>query len=135
MESSTPIRIAIVGAGPAGFYAADRLLKADAGISVDLIDRLATPWGLVRAGVAPDHPNIKAVSRVYDKTAALAGFQFHGHVDVGAEITHEELLAHHHAVIYAYGAARDRTLGIPGEDLPGSYAATDFVGTKSGLEM
>src|SRR6059036_3770713 len=98
----TAARVAIVGAGPAGFYAADRLLKA--GVEVELLDRLATPWGLVRAGVAPDHPNIKAVTRVYEKTAGLAGFRFHGHVDVGTDVTHEDLLAHHHAVIYAHGA-------------------------------
>jgi len=90
------VRVGVVGAGPAGFYAAERLLKA--GLRVELLDRLATPWGLVRAGVAPDHPNIKAVSRVYEKTATLAGFRFHGHVDVGVDISHEELLARHHAV-------------------------------------
>jgi ferredoxin--NADP+ reductase len=124
------IRVAIVGAGPAGFYAADRLLKA--GVQVELLDRLATPWGLVRAGVAPDHPKIKSVTRVYEKTAALEGFRFHGHVEVGADVSHEELLAHHHAVIYSYGASRDRRLGIPGEDLPGSHAATDFVAWYNG---
>jgi len=124
------VRVAVVGAGPAGFYAAERLLKA--GLRVELLDRLATPWGLVRAGVAPDHPNIKAVSRVYEKTATLAGFRFHGHVDVGVDISHEELLARHHAVIYAYGASRDRRLGVPGEDLPGSHAATDFVAWYNG---
>jgi ferredoxin--NADP+ reductase len=127
------VRIAVVGAGPAGFYAADKLLKApDHEIEVDLFDRLPTPWGLVRAGVAPDHPNIKAVTRVYEKTAALEGFRFHGNVDVGTELTHEDLARHFHAVIYTVGASGDRQLGIPGEDLPGSVSATDFVAWYNG---
>jgi ferredoxin--NADP+ reductase len=125
--------VAIVGAGPAGFYAADKLLRTpDLEVEVELFDRLPTPWGLVRAGVAPDHPNIKAVSRVYEKTAALPGFRFHGNVEVGTQISHEELLAHHHAVIYAVGAAGDRRLGIPGEDLAGSHGATEFVAWYNG---
>src|SRR5580692_10166050 len=127
------IRVAIVGAGPAGFYAADRLLRStDVDVRVELIDRLPTPWGLVRAGVAPDHPNIKAVSRVYEKTAALEGFHFHGNVEVGTRITHADLLEHHHAVIYAHGASQDRRLGIPGEELPGVVGATDFVNWYNG---
>jgi ferredoxin--NADP+ reductase len=126
------IRVAIVGAGPAGFYAADRLLRSGQDVTVELLDRLPTPWGLVRAGVAPDHPNIKAVSRVYEKTAALEGFHFHGNVEVGKEITHADLLAHHHAVIYAHGASNDRRLGIPGEELPGVVGATDFVSWYNG---
>src|SRR4051794_395798 len=125
------LRVAIVGAGPAGFYAAGSLLK-EANAEVELFDRLPTPFGLVRAGVAPDHPEIKSVSRVYEKTAALPGFRFHGNVEVGRDVRHEDLAAHHHAVIYAYGAARDWTLGIPGEDLPGSHAATDFVAWYNG---
>jgi ferredoxin--NADP+ reductase len=126
-------RVAIVGAGPAGFYAADRLLRSGPeGVSVDLIDRLPTPWGLVRAGVAPDHPNIKAVTRVYEKTAALPGFHFHGNIEVGRDVSHAELLAHHHAVIYAHGASSDRRLGIDGEDLPGVVGATEFVSWYNG---
>src|SRR4051794_9418193 len=125
------LRVAIVGAGPAGFYAAGSLLK-EANAEVELFDRLPTPWGLVRAGVAPDHPEIKSVSRVYERTASLPGFRFHGNVDVGRDITHEELMAHHHAVIYAHGAAGDRRLGIAGEDLPGSHAATEFVAWYNG---
>jgi ferredoxin--NADP+ reductase len=125
--------VAIIGAGPAGFYAAERLLKhPDNAVAVEMFDRLPTPWGLVRAGVAPDHPKIKSVSRVYEKTAALPGFRFHGHVAVGSDITHDELLAHHHAVIYSYGAAQDRRLGIPGEDLAGSVPATEFVAWYNG---
>jgi ferredoxin--NADP+ reductase len=128
-----PLRVAIVGSGPAGFYAAEKLLKA-AGMSVEveMFERLTTPWGLVRAGVAPDHPNIKAVSRVYEKTAALPGFHFHGNVEVGVHVSHDELANHHHAVLYAIGSPTDRRLGIPGEDLPGSHAATEFVAWYNG---
>jgi ferredoxin--NADP+ reductase len=127
------VRIAIVGSGPAGFYAAERLLKAD-GIDaeVEMFDRLPTPWGLVRAGVAPDHPNIKAVSRVYEKTASLSGFRFHGNIEIGTDLSHEELAAHHHAVLYAIGSPTDRRLGIPGEELSGSHAATEFVAWYNG---
>jgi ferredoxin--NADP+ reductase len=101
-------------------------------VAIDMFDRLATPWGLVRAGVAPDHPNIKSVSRVYEKTAGRPGFRFHGNVEVGADVTHEELASAYHAVLYAVGAATDRRLGIPGEDLPGSHAATEFVAWYNG---
>jgi ferredoxin--NADP+ reductase len=126
-------RVAVVGAGPAGFYATDRLLKSvDHRFEVDLFDRLPTPWGLVRAGVAPDHPNIKVVSRVFEKTAALPGFRYRGNVEVGRDIQHAELAAHYHAVTYTTGASVDRRLGIPGEDLPGSEAATDFVAWYNG---
>jgi ferredoxin--NADP+ reductase len=132
-SEQNPLRVAIVGSGPAGFYAAGQLLNAkDLNVQVEMFDRLATPWGLVRAGVAPDHPNIKAVSRVYEKTAKKDGFRFHGNVEVGVDVTHEELAAHHHAVLYATGSPTDRRLGIPGEDLPGSHAATDFVGWYNG---
>jgi ferredoxin--NADP+ reductase len=128
-----PLRVAIVGSGPAGFYAAGQLLSAkDLTVEVEMFDRLATPWGLVRAGVAPDHPNIKAVSRVYEKTAKKEGFRFHGNVEVGKDVSHDELSAHHHAVLYATGSPTDRRLGIPGEDLPGSHAATEFVAWYNG---
>jgi ferredoxin/flavodoxin---NADP+ reductase len=128
-----PLRVAVVGSGPAGFYAAERLLKADGlTVEVEMFERLPTPWGLVRAGVAPDHPNIKAVTRVYEKTSKLPGFRFHGNVDVGRHVSHEELLGHHHAVLYASGSPTDRRLGIPGEDLPGSHAATEFVAWYNG---
>jgi ferredoxin--NADP+ reductase len=128
-----PLRVAIVGSGPAGFYAAGQLLTAkELHVEVEMFDKLATPWGLVRAGVAPDHPNIKAVTRVYEKTAKREGFRFHGNVEVGKDVSHEELAAHHHAVLYATGSPTDRRLGIPGEDLPGSHAATDFVGWYNG---
>jgi ferredoxin--NADP+ reductase len=128
-----PLRVAIVGSGPAGFYAAGQLLSAaDLTVEVEMFDRLATPWGLVRAGVAPDHPKIKSVTRVYEKTARKEGFRFHGNVEIGTDVRHEELAAAYHAVLYAVGAATDRKLGIPGEDLPGSHAATEFVAWYNG---
>src|SRR5688500_7863795 len=123
-----PQRVAIVGSGPAGFYAAEHLLRQeDHTVEVDVFDRLPTPFGLVRAGVAPDHPKIKSVIRVYEKTAANPDFRFFGNVLVGEDVTHEELAERYHAVIYAVGAQTDRQMGIPGEDLPGSWAATEFV--------
>lgn len=123
-----PLRVAIVGSGPAGFYAAEHLLKQEEhSVEVDMFDRLPTPYGLVRAGVAPDHPKIKSVIRMYEKTATREGFRYFGNVDVGAEVTVADLAERYHAVIYAYGTATDRHLGIPGEDLPGSHAATEFV--------
>lgn len=118
-------RIAIVGAGPAGFYAAEQLLKE--GLEVDLYDALPTPFGLVRAGVAPDHPKIKSVTRAYSKTARKEGFRFFGGVSLGDHVTRAELLERYHGVIYAFGSATDNRLGIPGEDLEGSHAATEFV--------
>jgi ferredoxin--NADP+ reductase len=128
-----PLRVAIVGAGPAGFYAAGQLLgQGEPPVRVDLFDRLPTPHGLVRAGVAPDHPKIKSVTRVYEKTAALPGFRFLGGVEVGRDLTHEELAAHYHAVMYAIGTAGDKRLGIPGEELPGSHGAAEFVAWYNG---
>jgi ferredoxin/flavodoxin---NADP+ reductase len=123
-----PLRVAIVGSGPAGFYAAEQLLRRDeVEVEVDMFDRLPTPFGLVRAGVAPDHPKIKSVIRVYEKTAARPGFRFFGNVEVGRDVTADELAERYHAVVHAYGSATDRHLSIPGEDLPGSHAATEFV--------
>ena len=131
-----PLRVAIVGSGPAGFYAAGHLLKSkshpDLCVQVDMFDRLPTPWGLVRAGVAPDHPNIKAVSRVYEKTADHPEFRFYGNVELGRDLSHDDLTDRYHAVIYAVGAQTDRRMGIPGEDLPGSWAATEFVAWYNG---
>ncbi len=125
---ANPLRVAIVGSGPAGFYAAEHLLKReDVAVEVDMFDRLPTPFGLVRAGVAPDHPKIKSVIRVYEKTAARDGFQFFGNVEIGRDVTVAELEQRYHAIVSAYGTATDRRLGIPGEDLPGSHAATEFV--------
>ena len=128
-----PLRVAIVGAGPAGFYAAGQLLGAkELTVQVDLIDSLPTPFGLVRAGVAPDHPKIKSVTRVYEKTAAMPGFRFFGNVEVGRDLGHGDLKSHYHAVMYAVGAQTDRSMDIPGEDLPGSWAATELVGWYNG---
>ena len=124
------LRTAIIGAGPAGFYAAAALLGE--GFAVDMYDMLPTPFGLVRAGVAPDHPKIKAVTRVFERTAALEGFRFFGGVEVGVCITREQLRHRYHAVLYATGTSADRRLGIPGEDLAGVHAACEFVGWYNG---
>jgi ferredoxin/flavodoxin---NADP+ reductase len=128
-SADSPLRVAIVGSGPAGFYAADHLLRREeVAVEVDMLDRLPTPFGLVRGGVAPDHPKIKSVIRVYEKTAAREGFRFFGNVELGRDVSPAELAERYHAVIYAYGSETDRHLGIPGEDLPGSEPATAFVG-------
>jgi ferredoxin/flavodoxin---NADP+ reductase len=124
------MRIAIVGAGPSGFYAAGQLLAA--GFEVDLLDALPTPFGLVRAGVAPDHPKIKTVTKAFDKIAEKEGFRFFGGVVLGRDITPADLVERYHGVLYAIGTATDRRLGIPGEELPGSVAATDFVAWYNG---
>lgn len=124
------LRVAIVGAGPSGFYAASELL--DAGATIDLYDRVPTPWGLVRHGVAPDHPKIKAVSRVFETTARRPGFRYFGNVEIGKHLMVEDLQAHYHAVVWTVGAQYDRRLGIPGEDLPGSMSATSFVAWYNG---
>jgi ferredoxin/flavodoxin---NADP+ reductase len=131
-----PYHVAIVGSGPSGFFAAASLLKAadeskDAGefaVSVDMLEMLPTPWGLVRSGVAPDHPKIKSISKQFEKTAEDPRFRFFGNVAVGDHIEPAELAEHYDAVIYAIGTQSDRSLNIPGEDLPGSVAAVDFVG-------
>jgi ferredoxin--NADP+ reductase len=128
-----PLRVAVVGSGPSGFYAAGQLLShKEITAEVDLFERLPTPWGLVRGGVAPDHPKIKSVSRIYEKTAARDGFRFFGNVEVGKDVTHEELAQWYDAVLYAVGTSRDRRSGIPGEELPGSWSATEFVGWYNG---
>ncbi len=127
-----PLRVAVVGSGPAGFYAAGALLAADIPVEVDMIERLPTPWGLVRLGVAPDHPKIKSVSRAFEKIAAQPGFRFFGNVEVGRDVRHDELLELYDAVVYSVGAQADRRMGIPGEDLPGSWAATEFVAWYNG---
>src|SRR4029078_7507658 len=128
----TPLWLAVVGSGPAGFYAARALLASDLPVEVDMIERLPTPWGLVRLGVAPDHPNIKAVSRAFEKIAAQPGFRFFGNVELGRDVTHQELVRIYDAVIYADGAHTDRQTRIPGEELPGSWAATEFVAWYNG---
>lgn len=130
---TNPLRVAVFGSGPAGFYAVDELSKQEGGaIAVDLFDRLPTPYGLVRGGVAPDHQKIKAVIRQYEKIAARPGFRFFGNVTFGKDLTLDEVLAHYHQVLFTTGAESDRRMGIPGEDLPGSYPATIFVGWYNG---
>jgi ferredoxin--NADP+ reductase len=129
--------VAIVGSGPSGYFAAASLLKAadsseEFDVAVDMVEMLATPWGLVRSGVAPDHPKIKSISKAFEKTAEDARFRFFGNVVVGEHITASELAERYDAVIYAIGAQSDRSLNIPGEHLPGSIAAVDFVGWYNG---
>jgi ferredoxin--NADP+ reductase len=126
------LRVAIIGSGPAGFYAAESLQKSAPGIRIDLFERLPTPFGLVRGGVAPDHPKIKSVTRVFERIASQPGFRFLGNVRVGRDITAAELREHYEAVLYAIGAETDRHLGIPGEHLPGSHAATELVAWYNG---
>jgi ferredoxin--NADP+ reductase len=128
-----PVRVAIVGSGPAGFYAAEALFAhPEIDFEVDMIDRLPTPFGLVRAGVAPDHPKIRNVIRRYEKTAGHESYRFFGNVAVGEDVSADELASLYDAVVWAYGASADRKLGIPGEDLPGSHAATEFVAWYNG---
>ena len=128
----TALRVAVVGSGPAGFYAAGALLDAEVGVEVDMIERLPTPWGLVRLGVAPDHPKLKTVSRAFERIAAKPGFRFLGNVEVGRDLRHDDLVRLYDAVVYAVGAQTDRRLGIPGEELPGSWSATEFVAWYNG---
>jgi ferredoxin/flavodoxin---NADP+ reductase len=127
------LRIAVFGAGPAGFFATEELLKRPGGgVTVDLFDRLPTPYGLVRGGVAPDHEKTKGVIKQFEKTAARPGFRFFGNVTFGADLSLAEVLAHYHQVLFATGAEGDRRLGLSGEDLPGSHSATAFVGWYNG---
>jgi ferredoxin/flavodoxin---NADP+ reductase len=130
--AGTAARIAIVGAGPAGAFAADRLLRARGDVEIDLFERLPTPWGLLRAGVAPDHQEIKRLDETFDRQTLERGCRFFGNVEVGVDISHEELMRHYSAVIYATGAQTDKSLGIPGEELPGSWPATEFVAWYNG---
>ena len=132
MTGQRPLRVAVVGSGPAGFYTAGAIQASELAVQVDMIERLPTPWGLVRAGVAPDHPNIKAVSRAFEKIARVEGFRFFGNVEVGRDVGHSDLVRLYDAVVYTVGAQADRRLGIPGEDLPGSWAATEFVAWYNG---
>jgi ferredoxin/flavodoxin---NADP+ reductase len=125
-------RVAIVGAGPAGAFAAAELLRAHPDVEIDLFDRLPTPWGLLRAGVAPDHQEIKRLEETFDRQTLARGCRFLGNVEVGVDVSHAELMKHFSAVVYATGAQTDKSLGIPGEDLPGSWAATEFVAWYNG---
>jgi ferredoxin--NADP+ reductase len=131
--TAQPLSVAVVGSGPSGFYAAGALFeRADLDVRLDMFDRLATPWGLVRFGVAPDHEKIKSVSSVYSKIGEHQSYRFFGNVEVGRHITGKELAERYDVVIYAVGTEGDRKLGIPGEDLAGSVAAVQFVGWYNG---
>jgi ferredoxin--NADP+ reductase len=132
MTAAVRRRVAIVGAGPAGAFAADRLLRARGDVEVDLFERLPTPWGLLRAGVAPDHQEIKRLDETFDRQTLGRGCRFFGNVEVGVDVSHEELMRHYSATIYATGAQTDKSLGIPGEELPGSWPATEFVAWYNG---
>jgi ferredoxin--NADP+ reductase len=125
-------RVAIVGAGPAGAFAAASLLRAAGDVEIDLLERLPTPWGLLRGGVAPDHQEIKRLEDTFDRQTLGRGCRFLGNVQVGLDLSHAELMRHYTAVVYATGAQTDKSLGIPGEDLPGSWAATEFVAWYNG---
>lgn len=130
-EKVGTMRVAIVGAGPAACYAADELL-ARMDVEVEMFERLPTPYGLIRAGVAPDHADTKRVASVFEPRFVTDTFDFHLNVEVGKHVTHEEIMRHHHAVIYAVGAFEERRLDIAGEDLPGSHPASDFVAWYNG---
>lgn len=132
MSARARPRVAIVGAGPAGAFAAACLLRAYGDAEIDLFERLPTPWGLLRGGVAPDHQEIKRLEDTLDRQTLKRGCRFLGNVEVGVDVTHAELMSHYTAVIYATGAQTDKSLGIPGEELPGSRAATEFVAWYNG---
>lgn len=125
--NSSTLRVAVIGAGPAGLYSAEALLKSDAEVSVDLFDRLPTPYGLVRFGVAPDHQKLKSVTRLYERTLADERLRYFGHVEFGRDLHLADLRERYHAVIFAVGSPTDRRLNIPGEELVGSLSATEFV--------
>ncbi|TRW82152.1 ferredoxin [Mycolicibacterium sp. 018/SC-01/001] len=126
-----PLRVAIVGSGPAAMYAADELLT-QSGVQVNVFEKLPTPYGLARAGVAPDHQATKRVTDLFDTIGARRDFRFYLNVEVGSDLTHDELLEHHHAVLYAVGAPTDKRLDIEGMDLPGVATATEFVAWYNG---
>ncbi|MCE5288030.1 MAG: FAD-dependent oxidoreductase [Nocardiaceae bacterium] len=133
LEINTPerLRVAIVGSGPAAMYAADEILTIP-GTTVNMFERLPKPYGLARFGVAPDHKRTRQVSHQFDDIAARPGFQLYTGIEIGKHITHAELLAHHHAVIYAVGASTDRPLDVPGMGMPGTTSATEFVAWYNG---
>ncbi len=128
-----PLRVAIIGSGPSGFYAADALFKAKIPVVVDMFDRLPTPFGLLRGGVAPDHQKMKTLGNYYNRTATTnPTFSFYGNIKIGQDISIETLKKHYDAIVYAVGAETDKKLSIPGEDIKGSHTATEFVGWYNG---
>jgi ferredoxin--NADP+ reductase len=130
---SLPLRVAVIGSGPAAFYAVEHLFKqTDLVVEVDMFERLPTPFGLVRGGVAPDHQKIKTVTKAYDQLACRPNFRFYGNVEFGKHVTLDDLRRHYHQILYATGAQTDRRMGIPGEDLQGSHPATEFVAWYNG---
>ena len=132
-SDQNPLKVAIVGAGPSGFYASEALIRSDLNVEIDLLERLPSPYGLVRSGVAPDHPKLKQAILVYDKIASNnSELNYIGNVTVGKDVSVDELRQTHHAVILTCGAETDRKLGVPGEDLPGSHTATEFVAWYNG---
>ena len=127
-----PLRVAIVGSGPSGFYATEALIKSGLNVKIDMLERLPAPYGLVRHGVAPDHAKLKQAIQLYDKIAEASEYTYLGNVTVGRDLAVEELKKTHHAIIFACGAESDRKLGVPGENLRGSHTATEFVGWYNG---
>lgn len=132
-SESNPLRVAIVGSGPAGFYTVSNFLKyPELSVEIDMYDRLPTPFGLVRGGVAPDHQKDKSVTRAYDKSARQPNFRFYGNVEFSSHVSLEDFKHYYHQVIFTVGAQVDKSLGIPGEELRGSHSATDFVAWYNG---
>ncbi len=132
-SEANPLRVAIVGAGPAGFYAAERLFKEKGlTVQVDMFERLPVPFGLVRFGVAPDHPKIKSVTKVFDRIAKKPGFRFFGNVDIGEDVSVEDLKQYYHQIVFTIGAPTDRNLPVPGVEFTGNYPATEFVAWYNG---
>jgi ferredoxin--NADP+ reductase len=132
MSNERPLRVAVVGSGPSGFYAAEALFAAAMPVEVDMYEALPAPFGLVRYGVAPDHAKIKNIISRYEKTAGHASFAFFGNVEIGRDLSVEEMRRYYDAMLFANGAQTDRRLGVPGEDLPGSHTATEFVAWYNG---
>ncbi|MEZ5091038.1 MAG: 4Fe-4S binding protein [Micropruina sp.] len=130
-RGAAPLTVAVVGSGPAAMYAADELLTQD-GVRVNVFEKLPTPYGLVRAGVAPDHQSTKAITSLFDRISRRRGFTFYLNVEVGSHLSHSDLLEHHHAVLYAVGAAHDRRLDVDGMGLPGTATATETVAWING---
>ncbi len=131
--SDNPLRVAVIGAGPTGFYTAEHLFKRkDLVIEIDMFDRLPTPFGLVRAGVAPDHQKIKSVTNVFTRTANNPRFRFYGNVELGRDLSLQDFKDHYHLIVFCTGAQTDRPLDVPGAELQGNHPATEFVAWYNG---